>query len=294
MHALLTQQRISQKILTQGEQHLVIVKQDQPALYDAVALLFRLPPIPVRRGELLTDQTEGKDHGRLERRSLASSTALTDYLSWAGAAQVMRRTCRRRWTATNNWSSSGAAIGSSRIARPVFVTKPCMEITVRSTPAWRRRPWLPSAIPPWPCYVSMVGTTSRPPCAATPPIRTHCVCWAFPHCENTLAHSPGADLSAASVGAECARFRGVDHFGGGRTMRSAYGSQSASERGSAPKSRGGRRSVCWTIRAWGPAAAQPGSTAAQQAAKWGARGSVRPPAVACWRPSTGPTCQAAR
>ena len=95
MDALLTQQRIAQQILAQGGHYLMIVKQNQPARYEAVALLFRLPPVPVRRGELLTAQTEGKDHGRRERRTLASSTALTGYLGWPGAAQVMRRTCRR-------------------------------------------------------------------------------------------------------------------------------------------------------------------------------------------------------
>jgi len=95
MDALLTQQRIAHQILAQGGHYLMIVKQNQPALYEAVALLFRQPPVPVRRGELRTAQTEGKDHGRLERRMLASSTALTGYLSWPGAAQVMRRTCRR-------------------------------------------------------------------------------------------------------------------------------------------------------------------------------------------------------
>jgi predicted transposase YbfD/YdcC len=95
MDALLTQQRIAHQILAQGGHYLMIVKQNQPTLYEAVALLFRQPPVPVRRGELRTAQTEGKDHGRLERRSLASSTALTGYLSWPGAAQVLRRTCRR-------------------------------------------------------------------------------------------------------------------------------------------------------------------------------------------------------
>jgi len=95
MDALLPQQRIAQQILAQGGHYLMIVKENQPKLYEAVELLFRMPPVPARRGELLTDQTEGKDHGRLERRTLASSTALTGYLSWPGAAQVMRRTCRR-------------------------------------------------------------------------------------------------------------------------------------------------------------------------------------------------------
>ena len=40
--------------------------------------------------------------------------------------------------------------------------------------------------------------------------------------------------------------------------------------------------VRWTNRAWGQAAAA-WVNCRQQAAKWGARGSVRPPAVAGWR-----------
>lgn len=95
MDALLTQQRIAQQILAQGGHYLMLVKENQPTLYEAVTLLFRLPPSPARPGELLTHHTVGKAHGRLERRTLDSSTALTGYLSWPGAAQVMRRTCRR-------------------------------------------------------------------------------------------------------------------------------------------------------------------------------------------------------
>jgi predicted transposase YbfD/YdcC len=49
----------------------------------------------VRPGELLTYQTHGKAHGRLETRTLDCSTALNDYLTWPDVAQVMRRTCRR-------------------------------------------------------------------------------------------------------------------------------------------------------------------------------------------------------
>ena len=95
MDALLTQQRIAKQILVQGGHYLMIVKENQPNLYDASALLFRTPPVPAHPGELLDAHTTGKGHGRLELRKLASSTALTGYLSWPGAAQVMRRTCRR-------------------------------------------------------------------------------------------------------------------------------------------------------------------------------------------------------
>ena len=95
MDALLTQQRIAKQILVQGGHYLMIVKENQPNLYDAIAWLFRTPPVPAHPGELLDAQTTGKGHGRLELRKLASSTALTGYLSWPGTAQVMRRTCRR-------------------------------------------------------------------------------------------------------------------------------------------------------------------------------------------------------
>jgi len=95
MDALLTQQPIARQILAQGGHYLMIVKANQPSLYAAIALLFRTPPVPARPGELRDAQTGGKGHGRLERRLLSSSTALTGYLDWPGAAQVMRRTCRR-------------------------------------------------------------------------------------------------------------------------------------------------------------------------------------------------------
>ena len=38
---------------------------------------------------------ERSGHGRLETRTLEASTALTGYLDWPDAAQVMRRTCQR-------------------------------------------------------------------------------------------------------------------------------------------------------------------------------------------------------
>jgi hypothetical protein len=60
-------------------------------------------------------------------------------------------------------------------------------------------------------------------------------------------------------------------------MHATSGSQPASERGSARISRCGRHSVCcWTSSARGQVAAHPGSTAAQETAKWGARGVCAP------------------
>lgn len=70
-------------------------QKNQPTLYWAAALVFDEPPVPARPGENLTCLTQGKGHGRLETRRLASTTALNHYLRWPDVAQVLRRTCRR-------------------------------------------------------------------------------------------------------------------------------------------------------------------------------------------------------
>lgn len=96
MDALLTQRALAHQIGAQHGYYLMVVKENQPALYAQIALLFNVPPVPVRPGELLTySHTERSGHGRLETRTLEASTALTGYLDWPDAAQVMRRTCQR-------------------------------------------------------------------------------------------------------------------------------------------------------------------------------------------------------
>jgi predicted transposase YbfD/YdcC len=95
MDALLTQTQVAQQILDQGGHYLMIVKQNQPTLYDAIALLFQTPPVPARPGETRSYTYHGKAHGRLETRTLDCSLALNHYLAWPGLAQVLRRTCRR-------------------------------------------------------------------------------------------------------------------------------------------------------------------------------------------------------
>jgi len=95
MDALLTQRTLAQQILAQGGHYLMVIKKNQPTLYWAADLVFREPPQPVRPGEVLRYQTTDKAHGRLERRTLVSTTALNEYLQWPGVAQVLCRTCRR-------------------------------------------------------------------------------------------------------------------------------------------------------------------------------------------------------
>ncbi len=97
MDALLTQRRIAEVIIGQHGHYLMVVKENQPELYKAIALLFDTPPQPIIPGEVLKYTYHGKEHGRLETRTLECSPALATYtyLKWPGLAQVMRRTCQR-------------------------------------------------------------------------------------------------------------------------------------------------------------------------------------------------------
>ena len=73
MDALLTQRLLAQQVLDQGGHYLMIVKENQPKLYDAIALLFERPPwLRQEQGqEYRVHRTVDKGHGRLERRTLA-------------------------------------------------------------------------------------------------------------------------------------------------------------------------------------------------------------------------------
>jgi predicted transposase YbfD/YdcC len=97
MDALLTQRTLAQQILDQGGHYFMVVKANQPELQQAIALLFERPPGTKQEHarEYQVHTTANKGHGRLERRTLECSTALTGYVDWPGVGQVMRRTCRR-------------------------------------------------------------------------------------------------------------------------------------------------------------------------------------------------------
>jgi predicted transposase YbfD/YdcC len=94
MDALLTQQEIAAQILAQGGDYLMVVKRNQPTLFEAIEVLFDSPPIPASADEYLRYTYTNPGHGRIETRILESSTALNDYLKWPGLAQVLRRTRR--------------------------------------------------------------------------------------------------------------------------------------------------------------------------------------------------------
>jgi predicted transposase YbfD/YdcC len=104
MDALLTQRAIARAILAQGGHYLMVVKRNQRRLYEDLELFFGLPPIVADAEYWDRVQTISKGHGRIERRTLESSSGLCAYLSWPGVAQVLRRTCERTIVATGEYS----------------------------------------------------------------------------------------------------------------------------------------------------------------------------------------------
>jgi predicted transposase YbfD/YdcC len=92
LDALLTQRALARQIRQQGGHYLLVVKENQPALYAAIEQLFT--------GDLLVEPTDcaasvttrEKRHGRLTTRTLERTAALNDYLDWPDVGQVLRRT----------------------------------------------------------------------------------------------------------------------------------------------------------------------------------------------------------
>jgi len=92
--AMHTQRALAQQILEQGGDYLMIVKKNQPQLYDNIELLFQSPPLCQGEEDRLIATTHTKAHGRRETRSLETSAQLNAYVDWPGVQQVIRRTYR--------------------------------------------------------------------------------------------------------------------------------------------------------------------------------------------------------
>ena len=101
--ALFCQRNLCRQVGEAGGAYLLVVKENQPTLHDAIALLFDPPPdlhaLPLldRRAVVTVERGHGR---RDDRRHLVASTDLTGYLEWPGIAQVFRleRTWREHGT----------------------------------------------------------------------------------------------------------------------------------------------------------------------------------------------------
>jgi predicted transposase YbfD/YdcC len=116
--ALHTQPRWCQTILHQQGDYLVMAKRNQSDLREAIALLFSQPPHPHLFPEV-SARTVDKQHGRLERRHLRTSTELSDYLSphWPGVAQVFQveRTVTRQAHTTHEFAYGMTSLTTTRL-----------------------------------------------------------------------------------------------------------------------------------------------------------------------------------
>lgn len=95
--ALYAQRNVCKRILKGGGDYLLAVKQNQPRLFEDIALLFDEPPF----GEVFgRAEQRGKRGDRYEVRRLWASNALREYLDWPGCEQVCKveRTFWRKGT----------------------------------------------------------------------------------------------------------------------------------------------------------------------------------------------------
>jgi predicted transposase YbfD/YdcC len=98
--ALYCQRALCTQVLAAGGDYLLLVKENQPSLLEALATHFdppatlaALPPLDTRIAT-----TRARGHGRQgEVRTVTASTDLTAYLDWPGLAQVVR--LERTWLA---------------------------------------------------------------------------------------------------------------------------------------------------------------------------------------------------
>ncbi len=80
--ALLTQRKLAQYLIEHNADYVFTVKGNQPTLREDIRLIFE------GRGKPDFSEPLTLAHGRIEQRSIWTSTALNDYLDFPGVAQV--------------------------------------------------------------------------------------------------------------------------------------------------------------------------------------------------------------
>ena len=95
--AMFCQRDLCQQVIDLEGDYLIAVKENQPGLLREIQLEFYTDPsggspygLRERPADRQTASTLDKGHGRLERRTLTSTTSLTGYLNWPGVKQVCR------------------------------------------------------------------------------------------------------------------------------------------------------------------------------------------------------------
>ena len=99
--ALHTQRAVSAKIVGRGGAYLWPVKTNQPRLYENIERLFAPDTPKPGFGKISTDfkllSKTNYGHGRLEKRTIQTSSMLNEYIDWPGAGQVYRLERKFDW-----------------------------------------------------------------------------------------------------------------------------------------------------------------------------------------------------
>lgn len=102
--AMQTQRELSVQIVEAGGEYVWIVKDNQPNTRQAIEQLFApqkpLPGLGCPPMDFRTAKTVDKKGGRLEERTLTTSSLLNDYLVWPHVAQVFKLERRFTYLAT--------------------------------------------------------------------------------------------------------------------------------------------------------------------------------------------------
>ena len=88
--ALFAQRQLSRQVRHKGGDYLWCVKENQATLYDEIATLFALPPLPARPDDFRTATSVDTVHGRYEERRLTASNLLVRQSDWPHARQVFQ------------------------------------------------------------------------------------------------------------------------------------------------------------------------------------------------------------
>jgi len=129
--AMFAQPALSIQIVEAGGDYCWIVKENQPSLYDDLRLLFGpqpedLPGTSALPDDFATVRTVDLGHGRLDERTLTSSSLLAEYQGWPYLAQAFqvvpisqRRRRRSREVRYGITSAPASAATASRLLESV-------------------------------------------------------------------------------------------------------------------------------------------------------------------------------
>jgi predicted transposase YbfD/YdcC len=133
--AIHTQRAISAMIVARGGHYIWPVKTNQPRLYEDIERLFAPDHPKPGFGKITTDfQTALKvnyGHGRLEKRTIQTSSMLNHYQDWPGLGQVYRLERKFDWVRQGKVFKSSCEIEYGITSLPIIAASPAQVLQFR-------------------------------------------------------------------------------------------------------------------------------------------------------------------